>query len=478
MTHHSDPPSGSEEGTYRPHLRTALVLTGTGTAGAYHAGVLRALQEAGIKIDLIGAHGIGVGDALLAAIDGAPRLWEPDGLWRNRRVHHCYTWRRAVRASFLVLAAGSLIIAVPLVVLAIGLLVYPVAFAAGMLSPALGLRLQSAYVALVDRAFQPEMLPTMLPRLALLTVTMVMIILGVTALREFAKRGDRRREHGPWWARVLGAPWSAQDVVNLFRDALWQFLRGASQLKQPPARDLSRRYAEVLSDNLGQPGFRELIVIAHDVDARQDLVFALLAEPFRREFLRHRPSGMRHRSGEVMDLAGIGRDHVLDALAGALSLPVLTDGSPITFSVEGYWRGETHRLTDRPGAIVRLLDEVAVAGVRQVVVVSLSAERSVPHGLVARSLQFRARVGEYLAASEVSSTRDALLSRSPLFEAIFHIMPAHNPIGPLDFAGCRDDRSDRTYSLTELIDRGYEDAYRQFIEPIVGASGERLSVKT
>ena len=29
--------------------------------------------------------------------------------------------------------------------------------------------------------------------------------------------------------------------------------------------------------------------------------------------------------------------------------------------------------------------------------------------------------------------------------------------------------------LTELMRRGYDDAYRQFIEPIVGASGEQLA---
>jgi hypothetical protein len=32
--------------------------------------------------------------------------------------------------------------------------------------------------------------------------------------------------------------------------------------------------------------------------------------------------------------------------------------------------------------------------------------------------------------------------------------------------------------LKELIDRGYEDAYRQFIEPVVGASGEQLERDT
>ena len=42
---------------YIPHLRTALVLTGTGTAGAYHAGVIRALHEAGVKVDLVAGRG-------------------------------------------------------------------------------------------------------------------------------------------------------------------------------------------------------------------------------------------------------------------------------------------------------------------------------------------------------------------------------------------------------------------------------------
>jgi hypothetical protein len=50
----------------------------------------------------------------------------------------------------------------------------------------------------------------------------------------------------------------------------------------------------------------------------------------------------------------------------------------------------------------------------------------------------------------------------------------YNPVGPLDVAGCYDERSDRRVTLAEVVDRGYEDAYRQFIDPVVGASGERL----
>ena len=39
------------ESTYSPRLRTGVILCGAGTAGAYHAGVLKALTEAGIKLD-------------------------------------------------------------------------------------------------------------------------------------------------------------------------------------------------------------------------------------------------------------------------------------------------------------------------------------------------------------------------------------------------------------------------------------------
>ena len=70
---------------YSPQRRTALVLTGTGTAGAYHAGVLKALHEAGVKLDIVAGRGIGVIGALFAAVDGAQRLWDEKGFWRAGR---------------------------------------------------------------------------------------------------------------------------------------------------------------------------------------------------------------------------------------------------------------------------------------------------------------------------------------------------------------------------------------------------------
>ena len=58
---------------------------------------------------------------------------------------------------------------------------------------------------------------------------------------------------------------------------------------------------------------------------------------------------------------------------------------------------------------------------------------------------------------------------------VYRICPAHNPVGAFDFDGAYDEASDRRQDLVEVIERAYEDAYRQFIEPVVGASGEQLA---
>jgi hypothetical protein len=71
-------------GGYSPHRRTAVIFCGTGAHGAYLAGVLRALQEAGVRLDIACGHGVGAATAMLAAIDGAGRLWDEGGVWRSR----------------------------------------------------------------------------------------------------------------------------------------------------------------------------------------------------------------------------------------------------------------------------------------------------------------------------------------------------------------------------------------------------------
>ena len=122
-------PSTAPRNAYSPQLRTALVLTGSGTAGAYHAGVLRAFQEAGVKIDLVAGSGMGVASALFAAIDGGTGLWSADGLWRASGTSRYYRVRAAIRAGAWALALSLSVILLPLVALLVaGLVVYPLGF--------------------------------------------------------------------------------------------------------------------------------------------------------------------------------------------------------------------------------------------------------------------------------------------------------------------------------------------------------------
>jgi len=188
MTDRSGPASSITE-PYSPQLRTAIVLAGTGTAGAYHAGALRALEEAGVKIDVVAGRGIGVVGALFAAIDGASRLWDERGLWRSPAVHRLYPWARAPRLIAAALALSLLVVSVPVAAVAVGLVVFPIDFVLKMVGVTSAAGLVGAYLRFAEAAFAPSALPTWLPRIVLLILGGVAGFLAVSA----AARGGARR---------------------------------------------------------------------------------------------------------------------------------------------------------------------------------------------------------------------------------------------------------------------------------------------
>ena len=451
------------------------MLTGTGTAGAYHAGVLRALHEAGVKVDLVAGRGIGAVGAAFAAVDGASQLWEPAGLWRATGATKLYRWRPVLRAAAWILGVALGAMVLPLGVVVLAALVYPLAYLLGALGLAGGDWLTVAFGRIVEGVFAPRGLPIWLPRLVVVALALLLgALAGAAALAWMRARAQRRHRGALWWV-LLEAPLDVGRTRGWLADGLWKLMRGAASIARPGPEDLGQRYTELLSGNLGQPGFRELLITAHDLDGRRDLVFALLSEPYRRRFFRQRvgeTEGDRHL--EALDLAGGAGRHGFDALAAALSLPVATEPWLVQFTPGSSWRGETHRVCDRPDAIGRLLDEVAQAGAEQVILVSALAGSTGPHALGAGRRDGRGRLGEALSAIESTAVRDAITSRAGLFQAVFEIHPIHNPLGPFDFAGCYDERSDREQPLTELLDRGYDDGHRQFVGPVVGASGEQM----
>ena len=458
---------------YSPERRTALVFCGSGVHGAYHAGVLRALQEAGVKIDILAGQGIGAGTAALAAIDGASRLWESDGVWLSPHVARLYRWQWPLRWAAWVALAVLVVLLTPVFVLATGLLVYPVGFLLEMARADAGAALMGSYSAWLQRVFASESLPTIVPRIAMVGLGVAVGVIAWGSLSARWRSPVRRRTRDAWWWGLLGAPLESTTVRAVFAGAIEQLMRGVVATEPSKTHTLGRRYADMLTDNLGQPGFRELVLVATDLDARRDLVAALLREPFRREFLAPRPG--RERQSEVLDLSDAGRNHALELVAAGLTPPFVCDPQPINFAPDSFWRGETHRLCDRPSSVSRLLEEVAAAGASQAILVSAVAPNPKPHHLSAPSLGLRARLGEHLAATASASLRDAETVARLRFDSMYLIYPSHNPLGPFDVAGAYDQSSDRRQNVRELMDRAYEDAYLQFIEPVVGASGEHLA---
>lgn len=457
--------------SYSPQRRTALLLTGTGTAGAYHAGVLKAFAEAGVKLDIAAGRGIGALGSLFVAIDGAHALFGEEGFWKQAPVKGFYPWHAALRVMLTAVVLAAAAVAVPLAAMAAGLVVYPVDFLLKMVGVQ-GSGLTGWYLGVAEAAFAPTGLPTWLPRAAML----ILSVAAGFAVFQAVRSNNGRLARGPWWWRVIPAPFTAEPAISHAWNSMWALVRGAAQLKSPSRIDLARRYTDLLSENLGQPGFRELMILVHDVDAGRDLIFALAGEAYRRDLLKRPPTrDADARRAEVFDLAGVARDHLADALAAALTVPMATEHHDVRFAADGYWRGELHRLCDRAGGLERLIQELGNLGAEQVVLVSAAPESAAPHSLTATRLDPRGRLGEYVHSSESAAVRDVTeRRRADDAPQLFLIRPTHNPIGPFDFSGGFDDRSDRSQNLAELMNRGYEDAYHQFIEPVVGASGEKV----
>ena len=181
--------------SYSPQRRTALVLTGTGTAGAYHAGVLRAFHEAGVKLDIVAGRGIGIVGAMFAAVDGSQRLWDEKGFWRARGIEKLYRWRVAPRVVVWALAVSVATVAAPIAAIALGLIVFPIDFLLKIVGMSGAAGLVGAYVPFVQSAFAPDALPTWLPRL-------VLLVLGTAGLVAFVDGWMNGPRHG---SRTLGA---------------------------------------------------------------------------------------------------------------------------------------------------------------------------------------------------------------------------------------------------------------------------------
>ncbi len=469
---------------YSPKRRTAVVFTGSGTSGAYHAGVLRAFDESGVKIDLVVGSGMGALAAAYAAVDGGTRLYGKAGFWQD------VEWRSLYRVRpFLVLALG-------LLACSFGVFLLPVALGllAGLLFP-LVLIADRAWPGLASRVLgfvwvAPESLSG--PYLAALAMPIfILALVAVTTLGLILWR-ERRRYAESFESLLDARPGEAR-----LRRGLWEIARGAALDDAPPSEaELGRRFVALVSENVGQPGFREMVVRTADLDAGGVLPFVVLADEHRGDFLSARARQAQDGRPVAVDLRVPGYDALLfDGVAAGILPPVTGPLRRVAFPKGGIFSGETHRLTDATLVAGVGISDALAAGAEQVVVVTASPveQRRTPRrrGPRARldatltTLEAQALETDVEEAERINRIVGTLGHRTDdggrawedpasgrLFRelALWVVRPQRRSVGPAELDGARDPATEVMQTTADLLEQGYRDAYRQFVEPVVGAA--------
>jgi len=455
---------------YSPKRRTALVFTGTGTTGAYHAGVLRALDESGVKIDLVVGSGVGAITAAFAAVGGGAKLYGPGGFWDGVRWGALYRLRPPLRVALSLLGVSFAIFALPVAVgLLLGIL-FPLLLIADRVFPGLASRALSVLWVAPEALSGPYLVAQAVPVVALATLAIVVL----------SAVYSRRR-----WrlAEAFEAVLDAEPGLARLKRGLWRVARGAALTGVPASEtELGRHYVSLLEENLGALGFRELIVRVADLDSGGPLAFTLL-----------RPEDPPRTHEDGVDLRAPGQaDLFFDALATGLLFPVVMPLRRVTFPKGAVHAGETHRLTDATLVSGCGIAEALAAGAEQLVVVTGAPEEVVPpprrRGPLAR-VDATLRSLEHQAAAEIEATERTNRMLSTLGHRVgggrgawedpatgevarevdlWVIRPRRRGLGPAELDGASDPSTEVLQTTDDLVERGFRDAYRQFIEPVVG----------
>ena len=119
----------------------------------------------------------------------------------------------------------------------------------------------------------------------------------------------------------------------------------------------------------------------------------------------------------MVDFTGPDRELLVPFLLGSVQLPAVTTPVLTAFPVQSFWRGEQHRLCDRPELVTRLIEELAGIGVEQVIFISPAAPAATPHSMRTRALDLRGRIGEMLRSIEPPRSKTGSRRRRTGFRA-------------------------------------------------------------
>jgi len=472
---------------YSPKRRTALVFTGSGTSGAYHAGVLKALEESGVKIDLVVGSGAGTIAAAYAAVDGGARLYGPGGFWEGVRWRSLFRLRPAVLVALGLLAASFVAFLLPAVLALLAGLLFPLVLMADRAAPGGPSRFMDGLRVGPESLSGPYLAALAAPIFALALFALVAGV--VLAMR------DRRR-----LAESFESFFDVRPGQERLRRGLWEIARGAALSSGPPSEaELGRRYVALAAENLGQPGFREMVLCTADLDAGGTLPFLLLAEEHRAAFAATRGRGP-HAGGEVrpagVDLLAPGHAELLfDAVVTGLLPPVALPVRRVAFPKGDPFGGQTHRLTDATLLAGSGLSEALAAGAEQVIVVSGAPETAAPAArrrgpwarldatvsllegqALERDVSEAERINRMVATlghrvdDDSRGWQDPATGRLYRELALYVIRPPRRTLGPLEVGGARDPATEVVQTMADLLEQGYRDAGRLFVEPVVGGA--------
>jgi hypothetical protein len=474
---------------YSPKRRTALVLAGTGAAGAYHAGVLKALDESGVKIDLVVGSGAGAVAAAFGAVAGGEKLYGEGGFWTGATWPTFYRLKPSLRLAALLAGMAFGVLLLPVLLALVAGLLFPFYLLADLLAPALTAQFVSAMWVL------PALMRT--PYLAALSIPVFVLALAGVFVLGLAWLRHRRRlaEQFETWLDV-------RPGRRRLAAALWQVARGSAvSARAPSEADLGRRYVALATENLGQPGFREMVLRAADLETGAPLSFALLGPEGRQAYVAATAPGRRWR-GEglpgTIDLTAAGYEDMLFPAVMTGLLPPFTAGlCRVSFPKGGLFAGETHRLADATVAGGCGVAEALAAGAEQVIVAAPLPET---HNAGLRRRGPRAAASSTLATLERQAIESELTSLERLNRAVetlghraedgrrawedpatgrvhrefalYVVRPPRRAVGPLELDGVEDPATEVVETLDDLMVQGYRDAYGTFVEPVVGAVPE------
>jgi hypothetical protein len=264
---------------------------------------------------------------------------------------------------------------------------------------------------------------------------------------------------------------------------------------------LGRKYVSLLSENLGQPGFRELILRTADLETGGPLPFVVLDDAHRSSFASARARGPRSRLDglpNAVDLRAPGYDTlVFDAVMTGLVAPGVVPVRRVSFPKGGIFAGESHRLTESGLAGGSGLSEAIAAGAEQILIVTAAPEearpparrrgaRALADGVLA-TLERQAVEVDLRATERINRMVETLGHRTDdggrgwqdpetgrVYRSVglYVIRPDRRVLAPLDLDGSEDPATEVRATTTDLLELGYRDAYRLFVEPVVGGVPE------